>query len=76
MKSKWQPWPERLTVKTLMTVPKRHRADAFQEAWVAKIEGRSPDWAAKRYAAKEHQFDYRIADATKLKQNTPQDPAF
>jgi hypothetical protein len=58
------PWPDGLTRTALMRCPKRLRADAMQDAWLALAEGRKPDSAVRallrhedRHRAQKPDFD-------------------
>lgn len=42
-----------------LRIPRRHRADAVQEAWLAYLDGKSPNTAARNYLTRERLFEVR-----------------
>jgi len=46
-------YPPGTDASTFARIPRRHREDAIQEAWVAHLEGDDPAKAASRYASTE-----------------------
>jgi len=53
------PYPPGLTKDHVKLIPRRHREDAIQEAWVAHLEGRCPVAAADRYRKQEARYEKR-----------------
>ena len=54
--------PPGLDSRHILRVPKRHREDAIQEAWLAHVEGRDPLRAIWRYAKQEYRHERRQID--------------
>ncbi len=48
-------------------IPRRHREDTFQEAWVALLEGRNPNTAARNYIAKQRLHEQREVNFSQIK---------
>ena len=54
------PLPPELDTRKLNRIPRRHRGDALQEAWLAHLSGHRPTAAAGAYACREARLERRF----------------
>ena len=52
--------PKGLSRLSLLRTPKRHREDAYQEAWLAFLQGRDPATAVRSYVGRESRYEGRV----------------
>jgi len=51
---------------SLLRTPKRHREDAYQQAWVAFLEGRDPTNELRKYVRHELQHEEQMIPFSQL----------